>query len=195
VDSSGVARQGLVFVARGRASRTDASWPLEQRPIYLIRRQIHVALFQRNGAAFEIIRLQCGLLSTLAKRGTADQTTLAADMALGRITTAGALKRKQSRKFVERTVRNRDRRAAFQTGGSDRGAGSMNSAPRPSDHILCGLPENPAPSGPQKPKTHGSGVLLSEIGSATSRRCHSAAKDTPVRLAMTCRNFSASSSQ
>jgi DNA-binding MarR family transcriptional regulator len=100
-------------MAARRASRAEASWPLEQRPGYLIRRlhQIHVALFQKKCAAFDITPLQYSLLSALAKRGTADQTTLAADVALDRTTTTGALKRLQSRKFVERTVHSRDRRA------------------------------------------------------------------------------------
>jgi DNA-binding MarR family transcriptional regulator len=89
------------------------SWPLEQRPGFLIRRlhQIHVALFQKRCAAFEITPLQYSLLSALAKRGTADQTTLAADVALDRTTTTGALKRLQSRHFIERSVDHGDRRA------------------------------------------------------------------------------------
>jgi DNA-binding MarR family transcriptional regulator len=89
------------------------SWPLEQRPGFLIRRlhQIHVALFQKTCAGFEITPLQYSLLSALAKRGTADQTTLAADVALDRTTTTGALKRLQSRRFIERSVHLGDRRA------------------------------------------------------------------------------------
>jgi MarR family transcriptional regulator, lower aerobic nicotinate degradation pathway regulator len=93
--------------------KKDVSWPLEQRPGYLIRRlhQIHVALFQEKCAAFEITPLQYSLLSALAKRGTADQTTLAADIALDRTTTTGALKRLQSRGFVDRSTGHHDRRA------------------------------------------------------------------------------------
>ena len=100
-------------MARKRPQRTKPSWPLDQRPGFLIRRlhQIHVALFQNRCAAFEITPLQYSLLSALAKRGTADQTTLAADVALDRTTTTGALKRLQLRKFVERSVHHRDRRA------------------------------------------------------------------------------------
>jgi DNA-binding MarR family transcriptional regulator len=95
------------------AKKTGNSWPLEQRPGFLIRRlhQIHVALFQKRCAAFEITPLQYSLLSALAKRGTADQTTLAADVALDRTTTTGALKRLQSRHFIERSIDHRDRRA------------------------------------------------------------------------------------
>jgi MarR family transcriptional regulator, lower aerobic nicotinate degradation pathway regulator len=96
-----------------RQRKAEPSWPLDQRPGFLIRRlhQIHVALFQKNCAAFEITPLQYSLLSALAKRGTADQTTLAADVALDRTTTTGALKRLQLRQFVERSVGRRDRRA------------------------------------------------------------------------------------
>jgi DNA-binding MarR family transcriptional regulator len=89
------------------------SWPLEQRPGFLVRRlhQIHAALFQDRCAAFEITPLQYSLLSALAVRGTADQTTLAADVALDRTTTTGALKRLQIRGFIQRTVQRDDRRA------------------------------------------------------------------------------------
>src|SRR6266700_7096301 len=89
------------------------SWPLGQRPGFLIRRlhQIHVALFQENCAKFELTPLQYSLLSALAQRGTADQTTLAVDVALDRTTTTGALKRLQSRNFIQRSIHHRDRRA------------------------------------------------------------------------------------
>src|SRR5580704_9854661 len=99
-------------MAKKAVQRSSNSWPLGQRPGFLIRRlhQIHVALFQKKCAAFEVTPLQYSLLSALA-RGTADQTTLATDVALDRTTTTGALKRLQSRKFIERTVHRRDRRA------------------------------------------------------------------------------------
>jgi DNA-binding MarR family transcriptional regulator len=88
-------------------------WPLPQRPGFLIRRlhQIHVALFQEACGAFEMTPLQYSLLSALAVRGTADQTTLAADIALDRTTTTGALKRLEARNLVERPVSGDDRRA------------------------------------------------------------------------------------
>ena len=97
----------------GRRAKTETSWPLEERPGYLIRRlhQIHVALFQEKCAAFQITPLQYSLLTALAKRGIADQTTLAADVALDRTTTTGALKRLQSRRFVDRATSLRDRRS------------------------------------------------------------------------------------
>jgi DNA-binding MarR family transcriptional regulator len=95
------------------AKKHGDSWPLSQRPGFLIRRlhQIHVALFQKRCADFEITPLQYSLLSALAKRGSADQTTLAADVALDRTTTTGGLKRLQSRNFIERSTYHRDRRA------------------------------------------------------------------------------------
>jgi DNA-binding MarR family transcriptional regulator len=88
-------------------------WPLSQRPGFLIRRlhQIHVALFQEACGEFEVTPLQYSLLSALAARQTADQTTLAADIALDRTTTTGALKRLAARNFVERAVNGEDRRA------------------------------------------------------------------------------------
>jgi len=88
-------------------------WPLSDRPGFLIRRlhQIHVALFQEACGEFEITPLQYSLLSALAVRKTADQTTLAADIALDRTTTTGALKRLAARNFVERAVDDEDRRA------------------------------------------------------------------------------------
>ena len=100
-------------MAGRRTSNTESHWPLEERPGYLIRRlhQIHVALFQEKCAAFEITPLQYSLLTALAKRGTADQTTLAADIALDRTTTTGALKRLQSRGFVDRAIAHHDRRS------------------------------------------------------------------------------------
>ena len=100
-------------MAGRRAPKTESSWPLEERPGYLIRRlhQIHGALFQENCAAFEITPLQYSLLTALAKHGTADQTTLAADIALDRTTATGALKRLQSRRFVDRAVARHDRRS------------------------------------------------------------------------------------
>lgn len=88
-------------------------WPLEERPGFLIRRlhQIHVALFQQACGDFEITPLQYSLLSALAARKTADQTTLAADVALDRTTTTGALKRLEARRLVERPINADDRRA------------------------------------------------------------------------------------
>jgi len=88
-------------------------WPLPQRPGFLIRRlhQIHVALFQEACGEFEITPLQYSLLSALAARAAADQTTLAADIALDRTTTTGALKRLAARNLVERAVNDQDRRA------------------------------------------------------------------------------------
>jgi MarR family transcriptional regulator, lower aerobic nicotinate degradation pathway regulator len=91
----------------------SSPWPLSERPGFLIRRlhQIHVALFQEACESFLITPLQYSLLSALAVRGTADQTTLAADIALDRTTTTGALKRLASRNLIERTVDQEDRRA------------------------------------------------------------------------------------
>ena len=95
------------------SDHTPASWPLTERPGFLIRRlhQLHVALFATTCAAFDMTPLQYSLLSALALRGTADQTTLAADVCLDRTTTTGALKRLASRKLIHRAVDRDDRRA------------------------------------------------------------------------------------
>jgi DNA-binding MarR family transcriptional regulator len=103
----------LAKANRPRNRTAYKPWPLTERPGFLIRRlhQIHVALFQAACGAFEVTPLQYSLLSALAERGKADQTTLAADIALDRTTTTGALKRLEARKLVERPVSDDDRRA------------------------------------------------------------------------------------
>jgi DNA-binding MarR family transcriptional regulator len=89
------------------------AWPLSERPGFLARRlhQIHVALFMEMCSSFEVTPVQYSLLSALARRKTADQTTLAADIALDRTTTTGALKRLQARGLIKRAVSGSDRRA------------------------------------------------------------------------------------
>lgn len=88
-------------------------WPLHERPGFLIRRlhQIHVALFNEACARFDVTPVQYSLLSALNRRGAADQTTLAADVALDRTTATGALRRLEGRGYVARTVSSQDRRA------------------------------------------------------------------------------------
>jgi DNA-binding MarR family transcriptional regulator len=90
-----------------------ADWPLNERPGFLIRRlhQIHVALFNEACKAFDITPVQYSLLSALSLRGNADQTTLAADVALDRTTATGALKRLQVRGVIKRAKLSGDRRA------------------------------------------------------------------------------------
>jgi DNA-binding MarR family transcriptional regulator len=109
--------RGLESALRKATKRRGESkhrpWPLSRRPGFLIRRlhQIHVALFQEACGEFEITPLQYSLLSALAVRKSADQTTLAADIALDRTTTTGALKRLAARNLVEIAVDDEDRRA------------------------------------------------------------------------------------
>jgi MarR family transcriptional regulator, lower aerobic nicotinate degradation pathway regulator len=106
-------RQERKLLVKDKRGSEHKPWPLNQRPGYLIRRlhQIHVALFQEVCVGFEITPLQYSLLSALAARGTADQTSLAADIALDRTTTTGVLKRLEARKLIERPVSEDDRRA------------------------------------------------------------------------------------
>lgn len=105
------------FMPGGMAERKpvpdQASWPLTERPGFLARRlhQIHVALFADACAQFEVTPVQYSLLSALSLRGSADQTTLAADVALDRTTVTGALKRLQGRGLIERATSRQDRRA------------------------------------------------------------------------------------
>jgi DNA-binding MarR family transcriptional regulator len=109
----GLGERALRQAKRRRGESRHRPWPLSERPGFLIRRlhQIHVALFQDACGRFEVTPLQYSLLSALAVRGTADQTTLAADIALDRTTTTGALKRLAARNLVERAVDQNDRRA------------------------------------------------------------------------------------
>jgi len=104
---------GLRKAKKRQGETRHRPWPLSERPGFLIRRlhQIHVALFQEACGEFEVTPLQYSLLSALAVRKTADQTTLAADIALDRTTTTGALKRLAARNLVERAVDDEDRRA------------------------------------------------------------------------------------
>ena len=94
-------------------SSDDAFWPIEERPGLLIRRlhQIHVALFADHCDGFDITPLQYSLLSALVLRGEADQTTLAAAVALDRTTTTGALMRLEARGLLKRVTSTADRRA------------------------------------------------------------------------------------
>jgi DNA-binding MarR family transcriptional regulator len=106
-------RRTVLRSVKKRSKADHRPWPLQQRPGFLIRRlhQVHVSLFQEACSEFEVTPLQYSLLSALAERRTADQTTLAADIALDRTTTTGALKRLASRNLVERTVNDDDKRA------------------------------------------------------------------------------------
>lgn len=89
------------------------AWPLSQRPGFLVRRlhQIHVALFAQICGRFGLTPVQYSLLSALVQREQADQSTLAADIALDKTTTAGALRRLERRGLVRRARSQQDRRA------------------------------------------------------------------------------------
>ncbi len=91
----------------------DAEWPLSDRPGFLARRvhQIHVSLFSELCAPFGVTPVQYSLLSALAGREEADQTTLSRIVALDRTTTTGALKRLEVRGLVRRGTSATDRRS------------------------------------------------------------------------------------
>src|SRR5204863_3439209 len=99
-------------MANRSAHRRDP-WPLSKRPGFLLRRlhQIHVALFASSCARFDVTPVQYSLMSALALRVAADQTTLANDVALDRTTVTGALKRLQNRGLIKRVASRSDRRA------------------------------------------------------------------------------------
>lgn len=64
--------------------------------------QLHVALFAEATEGLNITPVQFSLLSAIAARKTADQTTLSADVALDRSTCAGTLARLEARQLVQR---------------------------------------------------------------------------------------------
>lgn len=92
--------------AEGDLRMPDAApaWPLAERPGFLIRRlhQLHVALFHELAGGFGVTPVQYSLLSAIAARGEADQTTLAADVALDRSTAAATLARLEARGLIAR---------------------------------------------------------------------------------------------
>lgn len=96
------------------ADNPSAGWPLHRRPGFLVRRlhQIHISLFMKACAEFEITPLQYSILSALTETGAAlDQTTLANAVALDRTTTTGIVKRLHARGLVARSTAAHDRRA------------------------------------------------------------------------------------
>ncbi|MFG1244207.1 MarR family transcriptional regulator [Xanthobacter sp. V7C-4] len=97
----------------GPESHSDGGWPLSDRPGFLARRvhQIHVSLFSELCAPFGVTPVQYSLLSALAGREAADQTTLSRIVALDRTTTTGALKRLEARGLVRRGTSATDRRS------------------------------------------------------------------------------------
>ncbi|MFG1431256.1 MarR family transcriptional regulator [Xanthobacter sp. V2C-8] len=94
-------------------SRPETDWALFERPGFLARRvhQIHVSLFAELCAPFGVTPVQYSLLSALAGREEADQTTLSRLVALDRTTTTGALKRLEARGLVRRSTSATDRRS------------------------------------------------------------------------------------
>jgi DNA-binding MarR family transcriptional regulator len=88
------------------------AWPLAERPGLLIRRlhQLHLALFAAQVRGL-VTPVQFSLLSALAARGGADQTTLAADVALDRSTAAATLARMEAHGWIARGRDEADGRA------------------------------------------------------------------------------------
>ncbi|MFS4437464.1 MarR family winged helix-turn-helix transcriptional regulator [Paracoccaceae bacterium GXU_MW_L88] len=84
-------------------------------PGHLIRRlhQISVAVFaaETRAAGYDLTPVQYGALSTLRDHPGIDQATLAGLIAHDRVTIGGVISRLESRGYVERKVRDDDRRA------------------------------------------------------------------------------------
>ncbi len=103
MDESLTARETGSLVTNTPASQAEP-WPLAERPGLLIRRlhQLHVALFADMTRAFTITPVQFSLLTAIAARGGADQTRLAAEVALDRSTAAATLARMEARGWITR---------------------------------------------------------------------------------------------
>ncbi|MBC9247483.1 winged helix-turn-helix transcriptional regulator [Paracoccus sp. 11-3] len=84
-------------------------------PGHLIRRlnQISVAVFaaQTKAAGFDLTPVQYGALASLRDHPGIDQTTLAGLIAHDQVTIGGVVSRLESRGYVQRRVRDDDRRA------------------------------------------------------------------------------------
>jgi DNA-binding MarR family transcriptional regulator len=92
-----------------------ANWrdgPLQARPGFLIRRlhQIHTALFNDECGHLGITPIMYSVLSTLAKTGPIDQTTLAHSVAIDTTNMTDVLERLRKHGYVRRRTSTRDRR-------------------------------------------------------------------------------------
>ncbi len=83
----------------------------------MIRRlhQIHTALFNEECGAFGITPVMYSVLSTLAKTGPVDQTTLAHAVAIDTTNMADVLERLRKHGYVRRRISSRDRRMRLTT--------------------------------------------------------------------------------
>ena len=138
-----------VSAMANRSASSRDPWPLSSRPGFLLRRlhQIHVALFAGNCARFDVTPVQYSLMSALALRIAADQTTLANDVALDRTTVTGALKRLQKRGLIKRVASRSDRRAqeCRLTSAGRRILAAMERPARRAHHDTCLLYTSPSP--------------------------------------------------
>ncbi len=91
--------------------------PLQARPGFLIRRlhQIHTALFNEECGHLGITPVMYSVLSTLAKTGPVDQTTLANAVAIDTTNMADVLERLRKQGYVRRRISTRDRRIRLTT--------------------------------------------------------------------------------
>ena len=103
-----------------KPSNARLNWrdgPLQSRPGFLIRRlhQIHTALFNEECGDIGITPVMYSVLSTLAKTGPIDQTTLAHAVAIDTTNMADVLERLRKHGYVRRRISTRDRRIRLTT--------------------------------------------------------------------------------
>jgi DNA-binding MarR family transcriptional regulator len=91
--------------ARGRhPARAAQRLPLADRPGFLIRRlhQIHVALFADSCARFGITPVQYSVMTALARAGSLDQMSLAAEVGIDRANATDVIRRLEGRGVLRR---------------------------------------------------------------------------------------------
>lgn len=102
---------------------------LQARPGFLIRRlhQIHTALFNEECGALGITPIMYSVLSTLAKTGPIDQTSLAQAVAIDKTNMADVLERLRKQGYIRRRVSPKDRRVRL-TDLTDKGQEMLDQA-------------------------------------------------------------------
>jgi DNA-binding MarR family transcriptional regulator len=91
---------------------TNTSFPLSERPGFLIRRlhQIHLSLFAEECAAFKVTPVQYSILTAVAVQPGLEQAALAQEVGVDRATLANVVARLAKRGLVRRLQGKRDRR-------------------------------------------------------------------------------------
>lgn len=87
-------------------------YDLWERPGFLVRRlhQIQVAMFLDECEAFNITPVQFGVLTTLYDREALDQSSIAAELGVDRVTVADVIRRLERRELLTRSPSAKDKR-------------------------------------------------------------------------------------